>query len=139
MRHPIPHLHPVPSHEVGATWHVAEPWIADAIQRQAIRDTAETFRGLCADGSAQLWLVIDGGVAGAILTEIYDTTKGKTCHILAAAGRFLDHGDMSLDMIERWARAEGCVRIEETGRRGWLRALKRHGWREAAVIMEKNL
>lgn len=132
-------LHPVPAQEVGARWHLAEPWINEAIEIHALRDTVEAFRGLCAEGKAQLWLVIDGGVAGAILTEVYDTTKGLTCHIIAAAGSFLRHGDMSLDMIERWARAEGCVRIEETGRRGWLRALKRHGWREAAVVMEKML
>lgn len=97
------------------------------------------MRSLCLDGKAQLWLAVDGGVVGAILTEVIETTKGLTCHVLAAAGSFERHGEMCLDKIEQWAKAEGCVRLEETGRRGWLRELKRRGWQEVAVVMEKRI
>jgi hypothetical protein len=135
----VPTLIPVPAADIEANWHVAEPWIADAIQRQAIRDTAETFRGLCADGSAQLWLVIDGGVAGAILTEIYDTTKGKTCAVPVVASVSFEHIEPLFEFIEAWARAEGCVRMEGFGRFGWVRALKQFGWRPLAAVIEKDI
>lgn len=133
-------LRPVPAPEVESNWHFADAWVRAALQDRCSTDTAERLKELCLERSAQLWLIEDAEqVVGAIVTEIVETSNGLTCNFVTAAGSFRSDGDMCLDVIEAWARTEGCVRLELTGRAGWQRCLKPHGWRQSAVVMEKEI
>lgn len=130
----------IPTDELNTVWGVAEPWVLAAVEASPASEPMDKLEAMCLEGSADLWLIRDAaGVVGAIITEVVETTKGLTCHFLAASGSFTDDGDMSLGTIERWARGKGCVRLELTGRLGWLRRLERRGWREAATIHQKDI
>lgn len=134
-------LEPVPSASVGGKWHLAEPWVRSAVDEYALLETAETYKARCLDRSAQLWLIVDQDqVVGCGITEIYPTNKGMTCAVPVVAA--VTMGDALVpvfDVIEAWAREQGCVRLQGYGRMGWVRALKPHGWRPRAVEIEKDI
>jgi hypothetical protein len=133
------HLFPVPSPEVEANWHFAEAWVRSALEDRCSTENAGRLKEMCLERAAQLWLIQDfEQVVGAIVTEIVETTNGLTCNLITAAGSFRNDGDMCLDIIERWARAEGCVRLELTGRAGWQRCLKPHRRGERNPMLHVN-
>lgn len=133
-------LEPIPSGLVASAWHLAEPWVRAAVEEGALVETPESYRARCVEGSAQLWLIRDPGVVGCGVTEIYETSKGLTCAVPVLAARsFEDALKPLFEMVERWARAEGCVRMEGFGRQGWVRALKPYGWRPLSVVIEKDI
>lgn len=141
VRVSTPHLHPVPSCEVEAKWHFAEPWVRSAVDEYALLETVESYKARCLDRSAQLWLIADQDqVVGCGITEIYPTNKGMTCAVpVLAAASFEDALTPLFGTLEQWAREQGCVRLQGYGRMGWVRALKPHGWRPRAVEIEKDI
>lgn len=90
---------------------------------------------------AQLWLIRKGqNIAGCVITEIYDTRRGKTCAMpVTAADDMAAAIPVVLDVIGRWAKEHGCQRLEGVGRRGWARALKAYGWRELVTVVEARI
>jgi hypothetical protein len=134
-------LTPVPAPEVEDKWHFAEPWVRSAVEEGALVETVESYKARCLDRSAQLWLIRDHDqVSGAAVTEIYPTPKGLTCAVPVVGAVSLNDALVPVfEEIERWARAEGCVRLEGFGRQGWVRALKPYGWRPLSVVIEKDI
>ncbi len=45
----------------------------------------------------------------------------------------------ALPHLEGWARQEGCTQVMVHGRRGWVRALAKHGYDEYQVLTRKLL
>jgi hypothetical protein len=115
--------------------------VRSAVEEGALVETVESYKARCLDRSAQLWLIRDHDqVSGAAITEVYDTIKGLTCAVPVVAAVSMEEAIVPvLDAIERWARAEGCVRLEGFGRQGWVRALKPYGWRPLSVVIEKDI
>jgi hypothetical protein len=111
MRQAIPHLLPVPSPEVEAKWHFAEPWVRSAVDEYALLETVESYKARCLDRSAQLWLIADQDqVVGCGNTEIYPTNKGMTCAVpVLAAVSFEDAVTPEGTALEPWARLAGAL------------------------------
>lgn len=133
-------LLPIRSELLDDAWPHAEPWVRSAVERGATIATVEGYRAQCAARTAQLWMMIENSKAiGCGITEIYDTSKGMTCAVpILACDRF-EALEVLFDVLEQWAKAEGCVRLEGYGRQGWVRALKPAGWRVVAVCIEKDI
>lgn len=133
-------LLPVRSELLDDAWRHAEPFVLEAVKRGATVETAEGYRAQCAARTAQLWMMVENSQAiGCGITEIYDTAKGLTCAVpILACDRF-EALEALFDVLERWAKEQGCVRLEGYGRHGWVRALKPAGWRVVAVCIEKDI
>lgn len=133
-------LVPVPAPEIEANWHFAEPWVESAVREGALVSTAADYKQKCLSRHAQLWLLSDHGqTVGAGVTEVFESPKGLTCAVPVLAATDFDVLKALFDGLEDWARAEGCVRLEGFGRFGWVRALKEHGWRPIAAVIEKDI
>lgn len=131
-------LVPVPAAQVREFWPQAEPWVRDAVLRGATIETVEFYAEQVASRHAQLWMITDDDrVIGCGITQIYPTSKGLTCAVPIVACERMDV--VLFDVVERWAREQGCVRLEGYGRPGWARALKTSGWNVVAVCIEKDL
>ena len=86
-------------------------------------------------GRSKLW--VEEGAT--IVTEVFTYPQSKTLHFWLATGELDTVIDLSERIIEE-ARQEGCDRATLSGRMGWLRALKDHGWsRSKTVHMERSL
>ncbi len=93
-------------------------------------------------GRTRLWVSWNPDekeVEGIAVTEIVEFPRAKECRIWLVAGRNMRAWAYEgRDMVEAFARAQGCTVMTGAFRRGWLR-IGGEGWREAGVALEKVL
>lgn len=84
----------------------------------------------------QLWgYQVGSEIIGITITRI----AGKTCEIVAAAGRQSSSGQIEqvYREIDAWARSIGCERMRIIGRKGWLRKFPE--FMQTGIVIEKDL
>jgi hypothetical protein len=97
-------------------------------------DFVEHVVPMLLDGRAQYW---DEG-DGAIITELLRYPNYNVINYWLVAGKLED--TLALQpRIERWARMQGCAKAIGIGRPGWLRVLKRYGYRPWGTAFVKDL
>ncbi len=131
-------VEPVQAWRLASYWDEASEFLAPAIE--AYPDAGldiETTRQLIEQRVWQLWVV--EGYAAAV-TEIATTYGQKVCTILLLGGRERElwFGQM-LEVIEGWARANGCDRMNVVGRKGWERVGAPYGYKPVATVFDKGL
>ena len=132
-------LVPIQTDAFGEWWPQTEPLALQALYNARSLLTLDELYTSLKTGTRQLWLIMsDHDVVGCVITEIYPTQRGLTCAMPIAAGRD-DHIGPCLEVIEAWARSEGCARMEFVGRMGWVRRMKRYGWQTMSMTIEKEL
>ncbi|EJF92647.1 hypothetical protein [Bartonella tamiae] len=95
-----------------------------------------------ATGKRQLWIILDEKeqFAAFVTTEIEITKLGnKRVLLLELAGK---GGAFLADMIvpiENWAKSIGATEICPYGRIGWLKRLKKHGFKPDVIKYKKEL
>ena len=110
-----------------------KPWIEDALVHCGGTHTIEDIEAEISAGALQFW----PGKNCAGVTRFVETPQLK---ILAI---FLTGGDLDeiLTGLEPafvdWAKASGCSRIVETGRRGWEKVLGPRGYQVTGITMMK--
>lgn len=88
------------------------------------------------NGNCQVWLLTkDGEYTGVVTTRIFRNMG--VCRIELGAGEYLPAFADFAVQIEEWAKAQGCRRMECTGRKGWLKVLP--DYKVKALVMEKEL
>lgn len=109
-------------------------WIENALQYAGgTHDFFDIVRGVMS-GHMQLW----AGPDGCAVTEITVYPKRKILHVFLAGGKM----DQILDFEESaiaFAKLNGCTALSLAGRKGWARVHKDRGWKEAHVVMTKEL
>jgi hypothetical protein len=89
------------------------------------------------NGSMALWLVRDGQIKAAVVTEIFKNEWGCAGVIVACGGQNMSKWLHLIDGIEDHFRAEGCTKSRIHGRNGWERKLP--DYRRKRVVLEKEL
>jgi hypothetical protein len=85
-----------------------------------------------------LWVVSkDHEPVAAMTTSLVESRYGRALRLVACGGDDMTEWVGLMAEIEKYARAEGCVKIVAEGRRGWVRALD--GFSADRVIFEKRL
>ena len=108
--------------------------------KRSNRLTAEMIKEALEKGEAQLWVPWDqSGIRAACVTEIYETSLLKRCHVLALAGSGFKDWLPCLETIEKWAKAKGCELVTMTPRKGLEQHLKGMGYKTPRLCMEKEI
>lgn len=84
-------------------------------------------------GRMQLW----SGERGCAVTEIINYPRKRVLHCFLAGGEM----DQILDMIDSaiaWGKTQGCESLTLSGRLGWERVLKPHGFKPVLITMERE-
>lgn len=122
---------------LAAVWPIVKPMLVPALDR------GETALGLLADlmaEEAQLWAIYEHGkIIAAVVTEVLEEDDGRReCNIWAAGGTGINRWADYVEMIEDWARENGCraVVVEKT-RPGMQRLLK--GYKITHITLGKVL
>lgn len=84
-------------------------------------------------GKMQLW----SGEKGCAVTEIAVYPNKKVLHVFLAGGNLEQITDM-MDSAVEWGKAQDCVGMTLSGRKGWIKILKKHGWSESLVVLAKE-
>ncbi len=99
-------------------------WIEAALEYSGgTHDFEDIVAGLHR-GVLQLWPT----PKGCIVTEIVVYPKKKVLNVFLGGGELEQILDMHSDVIA-WAKAQGCAALTMTGRFGWKKPLKAHGWK----------
>lgn len=80
------------------------------------------------------------GRESALLAEIKTFPGGaRTGSVFHALGDRAELENEIRPRAEAWAKANGAIEIVIEGRRGWVRALSRHGYRHEKTAVAKGL
>jgi hypothetical protein len=127
----------VPPGEAHRVWPRVAALIASAMRRGGLSAFAPVEAAVL-QGRALLWLAWDGeDVNAAAVTEIGVTEWRKVCVVVACAGADMKRWLDLLELVEEFAKTEGCAAMRIMGRKGWARVLK--AYRPRRVILEKEL
>lgn len=96
--------------------------------------TLEDYREKVLTGYMQLW--VDEGYAA--ITEVLNYPRSRVVLVHLAGGK-LDPLLEADGELEKFARIVGATGIEIIGRKGWVRALRDRGYKEAAVHLFKEI
>lgn len=107
-------------------------WIASALAGSGTT-TAEIADGIEA-GYFHLFMHPDGCMVG----EFIVSPRCKTFHIFAAGGTLMAMSELG-PAVETFGRMNGCTQTAATGRKGWLRYARRHGYQPADPVIWKEL
>lgn len=77
----------------------------------------------------QCWINEDS----MVITEIVRYPRVSTCDIVIAVGNLEEVMAMQ-DMIEEFARENGCAKLRMQGREGWKRVLPQYGWKASPRV-----
>ena len=127
--------------QVPQVWPTAYPLLAEAIERSNGRYTEATVYRDCLAGQYSLWLILESGLIGALVTQIVVWPSGlREGMFVVVGGENHQAWVPLLREIEKWIKSQGCSRISVCGRPGWEREIgKLPGWKKTGVEMEKDL
>ena len=121
----------VPAAVLDVVWADVAPMIKKATDRSGGRYNLASVREGIESGVLGLWIAMDDAKPiAALTTRIEDFPTGKRCLAIDWIGgdRMKDWLPEAHDMLSDYARAHGCSYLQGYGRKGWLRALAKHGW-----------
>lgn len=109
------------------------PWIEAALEYSGgTHEFSDIVDGL-GKGHLQLWPT----PRGCIVTEIVVFPKKRVLNVFLGGGELNQILDMHESVID-WARSQGCSALTMSGRAGWVKPLKDHGWDRQHVSYVKE-
>jgi hypothetical protein len=126
----------VPVEQVKFIWPIVSEWVRRSIERVDLSKFDCVERQVFS-GDALLWVVHNGVIKAAVITQLSIVEGGKVCTILSCGGGGVIKALGLLERIEEYAKQEGCRSVLVYGRKGWARALR--DYRSAAVVLRKEL
>jgi hypothetical protein len=126
---------------VSKTWPHVMRLINSAFVHGNADSTPADIREDLEAGRSLLWIVWSGTeIIAAATTELINLkNKGKVCLLTTCAGRDLRKWERFIADIERFAKEEGCDYLRFYGRSGWARVLRRSGYEQPWIVLEKGL
>lgn len=121
-------------------WPLARPEVKRALSRTEDLRTPESVYRLLETGDLQMFVILRNAEPSLwVLTHIYDAPAAKVGSFFLVAGGDLPENLLEIDYWHGWFRRNGCGYVEISGRTGWARALKPHGYELITVNLRKKL
>lgn len=133
---PAPLLVCVDPERVRDCWPHVAPLLKAAVTHTNLACFDEIEREVLS-GRSLLWLAWSDHVEAAATTVLTETDAGRVCVLTACGGRNMKRWLPLLEIIEVYAKAEGCDRLRIFGRKGWHRMLA--DYRVTNIIVERTL
>lgn len=109
-----------------------KPFIQSAIEREDLRYTLEEIEEGISNHAYQLW----SGKESAIITQVLSSEGKNVLNILLCGGSMKELLD-ELPQLEQFAKFFNCCSIIGGGRKGWIKVLKKHGFKQKFLIEKK--
>jgi len=128
----------VPPQLIDGLWARIFPHLSKASEYTFGRYEPEDILEFVVSGDAHLWVVFDEeDVVGITVTRFWQYPRKKCLDMVFIGG---DEGfswkDPMLEILQRWARDNGCEVIESSGRVGFARAFKDDGYKMLWQVYE---
>jgi hypothetical protein len=128
----------VPPQLIDGLWPRIFPHLSKASDYTFGRYEPEDILEFVVSGDAHLWVVFDGeDIIGITVTRFWEYPRKKCLDMVFIGG---DEGfswkDPMLEILQRWARDNGCEAIESSGRVGFARAFRDDGYKMLWQVYE---
>jgi len=131
----------VPPKDVGLIWKQIEPLLLKPLEIDGFAYMPKDIFDSLLKKKMQLWIswnVKTNNVEAAIVTEIIDYPRLRSCRYFLAGGTNMKSWFNPIKkQIEQWAKLNKCQRIELVGRKGWVKWLK--DYKQKHIILMKEL
>lgn len=119
-------------------WDEIKEYLEGAAKYTYGRYTVDDIKDCITDYNYHLWVAFEGTeFYGAVVTEIVDYPQCRMLAMQFTGGKELKKWkDPMLALLRRWARDNGCVKIESPGRPGWARVFKNDGYEAKFITYE---
>jgi len=126
----------VPPDRINEVWPHVAGWLSNAVGKCGDW-TLKGIRAALDKEQAMLWIVWDGKLHAAGVTQLIVIPKGKICQVVACGGDQIIPWDIAFAPVEAYAKEQGCVAMRIEGRPGWKRIFADYtlDW----VCLEKDL
>ena len=126
--------------EVDKVWPLARDLVQSACETNDSFD-AEDIKEFCKQGAMQLWLVVSDfdTVLATVVTEVRNYPNYKVCDARIVTGQKMKLWIHHLADLEKWAKDQGCKKMELFARPGWEKIMKKKGYKKTHVQIEKEL
>tara|TARA_R100000935_G_scaffold52027_1_gene78951 strand:- start:315 stop:779 length:465 start_codon:yes stop_codon:yes gene_type:complete len=131
----------VTSDKLTLVWKDCEKLLQKSCKRSNGRAKPEDVFYDCLNNKASLWIIFDKNnldIVGCAVTKInqYPTGK-KMLNVDHVTGKKMDEWIDRIEVLYKWAKANGCKGIEGVGREGfWNWIKKREDWKKTAIFFE---
>lgn len=129
------------SSQIDDVWQNVADFISKGLERGGDGDwVLDDVKTGLANRDMQLWVAHgdQGNIVGAVVTQILNYPRFKSCLILSAGGaNVLEARQFVVQRIAEWAKNLGCTKMELLGRKGWERALP--DWRVTGVFYRRDI
>ena len=95
------------------------------------------------EGTAQLWILWNDKKKtkyhGCIVSKILERPNTKSLNLFIVTGQDRKLWQDKINILEDFAKQEGCSHLETYARPGWSRILKKHNYKTTHYLLEKKL
>ena len=127
--------------EIEGVWNLAKDLVHKACIRAGGFVDEKHIKEFCKQGTMQLWLVVNesNNVLCVCVTEIREYPNYKVCDTKIVTGKDYKKWFHYVDEIAKWAKTQGCKKMEIFSRPGYVPMFKARGYKATHVQVEKNL
>ena len=95
------------------------------------------------EGKAQLWILWNDKrktkYQGCIVSKILERPNTKSLNLFIVTGQDRKLWQDKINILEDYAKEQGCSHLETYARPGWSRILKKHNYKTTHYLLEKKL
>ena len=131
----------IPRQDISGLWPVIEPYIDRALKFTFGEYKSNDVKDKAMDGHVIFFVVSkDGLIQSVISAEMVETPHKKYMNIVTTAGINFDEWiDDTVDTIIAVAKEQGAEDITMIGRKGWLRKMKKYGFKHKYTALTLTL
>jgi len=131
----------VQAHEIDNIWKWVLPMVEKPLEHSWGELTSENVKERLKSKDMQMWVGYykTGEIVAVMTTEIVDYPSKKACRIVTLGGYGMDEWQNHINLIENWAKHNGCDFMETYCRRGFERKMKNYGYEARYSLMGKAL
>jgi hypothetical protein len=128
----------VPKEYVEGCWDQIEGYLEGAAKYTFGRYTVDDIKDCVTDYDYQLWIAFENEkIYGAVVTEFVHYPQCKMLSMQFCGGVELKKWKAPmLDILQRWAKDNGCKAIESPGRPGWAKIFRDDGYEAKFITYE---
>jgi len=132
----------VPAPAVGFVWDTVAPMLQKAVDTSPGGYTTDSIRNDLMEGTLGLWVALENGdtPVAAFTTRIMDLPEKRVLAMdWVGGGKMSEWLELTMDVLERYARDNSCTQLQGYGRKAWERWMQPHGWEPAYMTYKKDL
>ena len=125
--------------DIDLVWDQCKPILEDAFRRVDCGYGAEKVKQDVLEGKRQLWVSAHNDSFAVCTTHIIEHPEKKVGVMAAGGGTNIEMTGDFIPYLENFFKNKGCTEIEMIGAPGWMRFMKRYGFKPKYIATARTL